>query len=190
MSGENYAMGSPESPAILDPDASNATIMGLLKGFLGAGNNVYYASFSGVAVSAAQDVFEIVAPSTKRVKIRSIVLGQYSDFGDAAAEILSVKIIRGFTTSGSGGSTFTPVNRRSGGAVAGSTVEINNTTVAQDGTGATLISDVFNVAAGWLHNPPPSEQIWMAASERLVVRITAPADALTMSGTVVLEEVT
>ena len=36
--------------------------------------------------SAAQDVFELVAPSDSRVAVRSISLGQYSDAGDAAAD--------------------------------------------------------------------------------------------------------
>ena len=64
--------------------------------------SIFSASFSAVAVSAAQDVFELVAPSTSRVAIRSISLGQYSDAGDAAAELLSVLIMRGHTTSGPG----------------------------------------------------------------------------------------
>ena len=59
--------------------------------------SIFSAAFAGVAVSAAQDVFEIVAGSTKRVILRKIFLGQYTDFGDANAEILSVQIIRGYT---------------------------------------------------------------------------------------------
>ncbi len=43
------------------------------------------ASFSAVAVSAAPDVFELVAPSNSRVAIRSISLGNYSDAGDVRA---------------------------------------------------------------------------------------------------------
>lgn len=69
---------------------------------------VFSATFSAVAVSAAQDLFEIVAPNTSRVAIRSISLGQYSDAGDAQAEMLSVPLIRGYTTSG--GTSVTPIN--------------------------------------------------------------------------------
>jgi hypothetical protein len=152
---------------------------------------IFVATFAAVAVTAAQDVFEIVAPASSRLLIREIRLGQYSDPGDAQAEMLSVQIIRGYTTSGSGGSAVTPVNFSpvSGAASPVATVERNNTTVAQDGTGAVLLADTFNVMGGWRYYPVPEERIEVGVSQRLVVRITAPADSLTMNGTMVYEEV-
>ena len=152
---------------------------------------IFVATFAAVAVTAAQDVFEIVAPASSRLMIREIRLGQYSDPGDAQAEMLSVQIIRGYTTSGSGGASVTPVNLSpvSGAAAAVATVERNNTTVAADGTGAVLLADTFNVMGGWRYYPVPEERIEVGVSQRLVVRITAPADALTMNGTLVYEEV-
>ena len=47
------------------------------------------ASFSAVAISAAQDLFEIVAPADARVRLLEIDLGQCSDFGDELAETCS-----------------------------------------------------------------------------------------------------
>jgi hypothetical protein len=156
---------------------------------------IYSATFSAVGVTAAQDVFEIAAPSDSYVMIREIRIGQYSDFGDAAAEILSVLVIRNHTTTGSGGSAVTPVNWQpvTGGLTATSTVAANNTTVATSGTTATLISDTMNVAAGWWWEAPRDRQgkvqgLQIKPSQRLVVRITAPADSLTMNGTLVFEE--
>ena len=152
---------------------------------------IFVATFAAVAVTAAQDVFEIVAPASSRLLIREIRLGQYSDPGDAQAEMLSVQIIRGYTTSGSGGASVTPVNFSpvSGAASPVATVERNNTTVAQDGTGAVLLADTFNVMGGWRYYPVPEERIEVGVSQRLVVRITAPADELTMNGTMVYEEI-
>jgi len=152
---------------------------------------IYTATFSAVAVTAAQDVFEIVAPATSRVRLREVRLGQYTDFGDAAAEILSVQIIRGYTTSGSGGSAVTPSNIEglTASKSAESTVEANNTTVAQAGTGSVVISDVWNIAAGWWYYPPEEETPIIDVSQRLVVRITAPADSITVNGTMVFEEI-
>lgn len=152
---------------------------------------IFVATFAAVAVTAAQDVFEIVAPASSRLLIREIRLGQYSDPGDAQAEMLSVQIIRGYTTSGSGGGSVTPVNLSpvSGAAAATATVERNNTTVAADGTGAVLLADTFNVMGGWRYYPVPEERIEVGVSQRLVVRITAPADSLTMNGTLVYEEI-
>lgn len=155
------------------------------------GGPVFAATFTAVAVSVAQDVFEIVAPSTSRVLIREIRLGQYSDAGDAAAELLSILILRGYTVSGSGGTSATPVNMQghTGAKSAGSTVEVNNTTVANTGSPVTLLADSFNVQAGFRYYPAPGDHIVLEKSQRLVVRITAPADALTMNGTLIFQEV-
>lgn len=154
---------------------------------------IYVATFTAVAVTAAQDVFEIVAPSTGRVRIRELRLGQYSDAADAQAEMLSILALRGYTVSGSGGSSVTPANMQSVGLstplVAASTVEANNTTVANTGTPLTLLADAFNVMGGFRYYPIPEERLEIAASERLVFRITAPADSLTMNGTLVFEEI-
>ncbi len=160
------------------------------------GSPVYTAVFSAVAVTAAQDVFEITAPSNSRVKIIDCKIGQYTDFGDAAAEILSVTVIRGFTTTGTGGSTVTPANisGHTGAMTATSVVKANNTTVATTGTTATLVADVMNVAAGWSLRDVLSRgfegtpEIILNNSQRLVFRITAPADSLTMNGTLIFEE--
>ena len=151
-------------------------------------NHIYSATFSGVAATAAQDVFELVAPANARLTIRKIVLGQYSDFGDAQAEILSVTVLRGHTTSGSGGSTPTPASMNGYAPPSAATVEANNTTVASGGSPETLIADTMNVASGWFHEPPPEERISIKDGERLVVRINAPADEITINGTVVFEE--
>lgn len=150
---------------------------------------VFTATFSAVAVSAAQDLWEIVAPAgSAKVTLREIRIGQYSDFGDAQAEILSIQLIRGYTTGGSGGASVTPANLRSASRAAASTVERNNTTVASAGSPEILYADAFNTASGWWFRPPEDERIVLRASERLVARITLPADALTMNSTLVFEE--
>lgn len=146
---------------------------------------VRFATFSAVAVSAAQDVFEIVAPANARISIHEVRLGQYSDAADAQAEMLSVLMIRGYTTTGSGGAAVTPTTPTGGLTSGGATVARNNTGVAANGTPATVVADSFNVMAGWLYRPPAAERILLQPNERLVVRITAPADAVTMNGTLV-----
>lgn len=152
---------------------------------------IFHAPFSAVAVTAAQDVFEIVASATSRVVIREVRLGQYSDAGDAAAELLAVTMTRGFTTSGSGGGTITPVNvsGTAGAASAGSTVERNNTTQAST-SGTLIYADAWNVQAPFLWLPSQGDQVFLLeAGQRFVVSITAPADSLTMNGTLVFEEI-
>jgi len=148
-------------------------------------------SFSAVSVSAAVDSFEIAAASAKPFILHEITLGQSSDYGDAAAEGLSVLIKRGIgNTSGSGGSTATAAKHATNDAAVGPTAETNNTTQAVAGGGSltTIRAEAFNVQAGYQYLPTPEQRITFLPAESLVVSITAPADAITMSGSVVIEE--
>lgn len=152
---------------------------------------VYVCALSAVSIAAAQDVFELnVGSGVKAAYLREVRIGQYSDAGDSAAEMLSVLVQKGYTVSGSGGSagTVSPMDARS--PAAASSVEINNTTVANTGTAITLCADAFNIQAGWLYQPGPSDRPRLVANDRLVVRITAPTDALTTNATLIFEEVT
>lgn len=150
---------------------------------------MYVATFTAVAVSAAQDLFEIVAGSGKPVVIHAIYLAQTTDEGDAQSEMLGLELLRGYTTSGSGGSAPTPrALNGSNSVAAAATVEVNNTTQANTGTVHSLHSDAWNVQAGWQYVPPPEQRIELAAGERLVLAQEAPADAITMRGTLIFEE--
>jgi hypothetical protein len=148
---------------------------------------MYSATFEEVAVSAAQDFFEIVAPSDMSVAIHGVTLSQSSDAGDAESEQLNVLVHRG-STSGSGGSTPTPAPLAVGNTASTVTVEANNTSQSTEGT--IIHSECFNVMAGltiWL---PPECRWIISPSGRLNIELqTAPGDALTMSGTVYFEEI-
>ena len=154
---------------------------------------IFTATFSAIAVSAAQDVFQLTAHATSRIEICEIFLGQYSDAGDAAAEMLSVQIVRGHTTTGSGGAAVTPGNFEPWSRAAVTVVARNNTTIAADGTAVVLHSESFNVQGGWLYKPLKSdcdnERPKIEASGIVAVRITAPADAVTMNGTIKFREI-
>lgn len=152
---------------------------------------MYAITFEGVAVTAAQDLFEISPADDKPVLIHAIYLSQSSDIGDAAEELLRVAIIRGHTSSGSGGSAFTPLPLQStAGAAAGAAAEINNTTIAASGTTHMLHAEVFNIRAGWQYIPTPETRPGASqANTTIVVRLmAAPADSVTMSGAIVFEE--
>jgi hypothetical protein len=152
---------------------------------------VYSVVFSAVAVSAAQDLFEITPADDKPVQIIGIELGQTSDTGDAMDEQLQLSIIRGFTASGSGGTSPTPAPMgSSANTAAGFTAEVNNTTVANTGSSVTLQTTAWNVRAGYINwFPEGCEPCASQTNTTIVVRTTAPADALTMSGTLYVREV-
>lgn len=150
---------------------------------------VYTVTFDAVAVSAAQDLFELTSADDKPIELVRMVLFQSSDVGDAADENLQIKIIRGNTTSGSGGTSPTPQPVSPGAPAAGFTAEVNNTTVASSGTAVTVFAGGWNVRAGM--------DLWLADEERpganqgnTLIRVTqsAPADAITMSGTLWVRE--
>jgi hypothetical protein len=148
---------------------------------------MYSAVFESVAVTAAQDLFEIVAPSDAALRIHSFSLGQSSDAGDAESEQLNVLVHRG-STSGSGGTTVTPSPLSLGDAAFGGTVEANNTTQSTEGT--FLDARCFNVMAGLEVIYTPESWIEVSPGGRLIIELqNAPADSLTMNGRVVFEEI-
>jgi len=153
---------------------------------------MYSASFSAVAVTAAQDFFELIVPSTKVVLVHEVLLGQSSDVGDAAEEILNLLFKRGVgSTTGTGGTqAATPVKMETGQSAAGSTYDYNNTTKMTAGTITTLRADTWNVRGPYQWLPTPETRPVLAPSERFTVElVSAPADSLTVSGTLIFEEI-
>lgn len=151
---------------------------------------MYTVEFENVAVTAAQDFFEISPADDRPVRIAGLFLAQFSDLGDAAEELLRIRIIRGHATSGSGGSAPTPRPLNPRASAAGFAAEVNNTTIASAGTAINLHSDAFNIRAGmgiWF--PPECRHRADQADGTIVVRLlAAPADSLSMSGTLYVEE--
>jgi hypothetical protein len=154
----------------------------------------YSASFEEVAVTAAQDLFELVAPTDACIIVHSVRIGQSSDPADAEAEMLPIAIVRGegTVTSGSGGSSPTKAPLESGFAASGATLEANNTTKMVVGTGTltVLLNDTFNAQVGWLYQPVPEERIVISPGDRITIElVTAPVDSLDMNGAIVWEEI-
>lgn len=152
---------------------------------------VYSVVFAAVSVSAAQDFFEITPADDKPVQLVGISIDQTgnADAGDAAEEFLRWTVIRGHTTSGSGGTAPTPRPLAPNDGAAGFTAEVNNTTVASAGTAVTLHEGAFNVRAGlpWWW-PEGCEPAATQGNTTIVVRGVAPADAITLSGTLYVRE--
>lgn len=151
---------------------------------------VYTVSFAGVAVTAQQDFFELVAAAGKPFRVLGWELSQSSEVADAQEEGLSVILKSGQTTSGSGGSSYTPVPQNASDAAAGITAEINNTTKASAGTIVTHHPTNWNVRNSpmpfWY---PEKAQPEIAGGRRMTLELaTTPADSITMSGCIWVEE--
>lgn len=148
---------------------------------------IYTASFTAIAVTAVQDLFELTAPSSGIAIVHSVRIGQYSDAGDAEAELKPINLVR-YAASGSGGSAVTPTPHQVGHAASGVSCERNNTT--QGTTPTVVFSDVFNIRAGWLYVPTPEERFVIPPSGIFAVELpVAPSDSLTMAGSITFEEI-
>jgi len=148
--------------------------------------NVFTASFSAVAVTAAQDLFEILCPSALSVILHSVVITQVSDT-DSEQIRFAIKRVTGSPTSGSGGSTATPRSMVPGATFSG-TVEINNTSRISGGTNTTLWEESQNILNGWIYMPTPEMRPEFAGGTYIIVGLeAAPVDSLTISGTVTFE---
>jgi hypothetical protein len=154
---------------------------------------MYVVLFEATAVTVAADLFEIQPADDKPCRIHSIYLGQTTELLDAADEKLEIEITRGGTgiSSGSGGSSFTPIPVASSAvAAAGFAAEVLNTTQATFTSGVAILRDVWNVHQGWQYRPTPEERIGVSqANGGLTVRLgAAPADSITIAGTMFVEE--
>lgn len=154
---------------------------------------MYTAQFNGVAVTAAQDLFEVLAPTDSIVRIHGYSLVQTTDVGDAAEEILRLETVRGVggVTSGSGGTTVTAQPNEDQDAAFGGTIEANNTTrmAAGGGTLETLEEPGWNIRVPCDRDYTPKKMPVIAPGNRWTLALpAAPADSITVSGTLYLEE--
>lgn len=140
-------------------------------------------------VTTQIDLFEFIAADDKPLELVSLNISQTSDAGDAQDEMLGLDILRGHATSGSGGSAATPVPLDSADSAAGFAAEVGNTTIASAGTALALHSDAFNVRAGMTYMPPLDARPKARQGDNtLVVRMSAPADSVSVKATAIVRE--
>lgn len=154
---------------------------------------LYTVEFENVSVTTAagdQELFYIAPVTNIPVMVHALYIDQISDVGDAQEEVLRYRIIRGHTTVSSGGASASPRPLKAGDSAASFTARTNDTTIASAGTAVNLHSGGFNVRVGLpLIWTPETRPVVSAAQGSIVVRLMAgPADDLTMSGTLYVEE--
>ena len=153
-------------------------------------SRIYSAQVSAVAVTAAQDIFEVLAATAKSIYVHGWSLCQTTDVGDAAEEVLRIETVRGVgSTSGSGGSTPTAHPLNDTDAAVGATVEANNTTRMTVGTLETLEQYGWNIRIPWVHYYTPELRPFIKAGDRWTLSLpAAPVDPITTSATIWFEE--
>jgi hypothetical protein len=161
---------------------------------------LYTATFENVAVSATQDLFELIPDIHYPARLHSLFLSNVgADVGDAAEEMMRITVrVLTDPTEGTGGGAagVSPIEGNSGSG-ARSTANANNTGKA---TAAGL--SFVKAARGW-NIRGPFEIVWTPETRPgvcwdndsgvdaiLVVRLeNSPADAISMSGEMTWEEI-
>ena len=151
---------------------------------------IYTAPFQGVAIAAAQDVFELLCPADCVIVLhRCEITDETSETSEQG--VILMRRGTGSVTSGSGGSTITPAPMHFGDAASGATIERNNTTAMAVGTGVltTIAAAGFNWLNGFLWAPTPEERIYISPDQRFAFNlVNAPGASRTCSGVLVFEE--
>lgn len=149
----------------------------------------YSVQFSGVAVTAIQDLIALYCGANMACELHGIMIGQIT--GSTVQNLrLSVKRLPTTVTAGSGGGTSTPRKAMRGDSAATATARVNDTTQATtSGTAETLLSDVFNTVNGYQFFWPPHDMPTFGPNEAAVFSLdTAPGSSMTMSGTLFFGE--
>lgn len=152
--------------------------------------DVYTINVASIAVTGSVDLFEITPADDRALSVHALFVGQTSDVGDAAEEILQYQVIRGYTATGSGGTAPTPRSLKRNSQTASFTAKALNQVLASGGTPHIIHADTFNIRVGLPLILPP-EMRWEVTQgdTLLVVRlISVPADALTAVATLYVEE--
>lgn len=154
---------------------------------------MYTTQTAAVAVTAAVDLYEVLAATAKPIRIHAWGIMQTTDVGDAAEEVLRINEVRGVgsVTSGSGGTSPTVHPLDDNDATAGATVEANNTTRMAVGTGTleTLSERGWNIRIPYECIYTPEMRPRVNPGDRWTIGIVAaPADSVTISTYLVFEE--
>lgn len=146
---------------------------------------LYSFSFSEVAVTAQQDLFQIEA-QTVPARLVAVYLSQTSEVGDTEEEGLSILIQR-VTDAVTNDVTEVKIDGGDGAALAN--LAINETTELV--TGAEIVhAEGWNVRMPFIYLPPEELRPVIQVGNAIVVNLnTTPGDSITMSGTCYFEEV-
>jgi len=152
---------------------------------------IYSAAFDGVTVGAVQDFFEIIAGVSTAVELLSVHISQEHLIQDAeeAMYTISIEGHSGAITSGTGGSTPTPIPTHLGDAAAVSTVDANNTTEITGGTKVTHAVHNWNVRVPFDLIWMPETRVWISPTDAITVTLLTAPTSGAMGGTIYFREI-
>ena len=146
---------------------------------------MYTVSFTNVAVTAAQDFFQIEGLAGDTI-LHACFISQNTDVGDAAAENLTIRF-RHVTDALT--NVTAEVKLDQGSAAALADLNVNDTTALVTGAETIHVED-WNIAMPFAWIPTPEMRIHVPKDDVVTVNlVTTPADSLTVSGTLYFEEI-
>ena len=148
---------------------------------------IHAAAIDALAFTTATDVFEVTAPSTARIRFHQLDLCQTTDLGDAAEEVLRIGYYRG-VTAGATGTALTEntyVDSNDGAATAA--VVANRGTASTGGTLLQIIGWNIRIPLQYIWTPETMPVIEVSTVGTFKL-LAAPADSVTVSGTLLWEE--
>jgi hypothetical protein len=148
---------------------------------------IHAANFSAQAVTTATDLFEMTPVVDRPVVIYGMTLGQTTDLGDAAEETLMIGLYRDATagSTGTAATEYVYTNVAAGVTPTMAVVTLRGTA----STGGTLIDIIpwnIRIPLAWIPIPemrPKFSNIAAEGPTSTFRLIAAPADSITMSGT-------
>jgi hypothetical protein len=144
----------------------------------------FSAPLTPTSITTTVDLFHVTAAAENAVTLLAMELYNTTDVGDTQEEVLSIAMARG-VTGGSGGTGLTEVNfGDAGGSAVSATVLGLNTTVS---TAGTVIAHMgWNVRVPFFWCPIPELRPTIDSTQDPVVfrLLAAPADAITIGGTI------
>ena len=146
---------------------------------------MYTLSLDAGAITTAIDLFQIETLTEQPVIIHSVEFGQTTDYGDTAAEGLRILFRNRITAAVT--NSVPEVAIDVGDAAFGGNTNANATVIT---TGNVIVhASAWNIQIPFLWVPPPNGQHLVRGTDAFTVHLAdAPTDSITISGTVVFEE--
>ncbi len=149
---------------------------------------MYTARFSSTE-SLAQDLLSLTVLAPNMALLHSVRIGQNSLAGDAAAEMAEIQIARA-AVIGSSGSVVTPLPHMNGAPAASPDATCRTSDTTPAASPQIILSDTFNLQAGWLYLPTPEERIQIssdAGAENLVITLPNAVTSAGFAGSMTFE---
>ena len=146
----------------------------------------YTVNLTPTAFTVAADLIALAAADDIPIKVLAIRVWQTTELGDAAEETLTLNLVRGNTSAGSGGAAGTQVPKNPKDAAASFTSRTADTTAASSGTAVTPYSTGWNVRAPFEYVFPEEQRPGTdQGTGFLVLRLGgAPADSITIGASI------